>query len=244
MARRAIDILGAATGLLVMSPILLVILFLVWLQDFRSPLYIAQRVACGGGTFRMVKVRSMIVKADRSGVESTSADDSRITPLGHFIRRWKIDELGQLWNVLCGDMSLVGPRPNTPREVSTYSAEEMGLLDVRPGITDFSSIVFSDEGDILRSSSNPDADYARLIRPWKSQLGLLYAHNASAALNLRLIWLTVVAIFDKRRALDGLDTLLEKYGCDGRLREVASRRRELEKFTQLVASEGPAWNGQ
>jgi hypothetical protein len=107
--------------------------------------------------------------------------------------------------------------------VSTYTLEERHLLAVRPGITDFASIVFSDEGDILRDSSDPDADYERLIRPWKSQLGLLYTRNASLSLNARLLWLTAMAIVDKRRALDNLEHLLARYDCPERLRQVAER---------------------
>lgn len=223
MARRLLDIVASAIGLAVLALPLGFILVLVWCQDRHSPLYIASRAGRQGVTFRMVKIRSMVVNADRSGVESTSANDNRITPLGHFIRRWKIDELGQLWNVLVGEMSLVGPRPNTLGEVATYSEEERNLLSVRPGMTDFSSIVFSDEGDILQDSLDPDADYTRFIRPWKSQLGLVYARNPSALLNLRLIWLTVIAIFDKRAALDRLQPLLARMGCDRTVAAIANR---------------------
>ena len=127
-------------------------------------------------------------------------------------------------------MSLVGPRPNTIGEVATYSAEERGLLAARPGITDFSSIVFSDEGDILANSSDPDADYGRLIRPWKSQLGLLYVRNASMLLNVRLIWLTIIAILDKPKALASLSGLLSRYGASDLLKEVARRERPLAEF--------------
>jgi len=97
----------------------------------------------------MVKLRSMVVRADRTGVDSTAGNDPRITIVGRLIRKLKLDELSQLWNVLKGDMSLVGPRPNVPREVALYTKEEDHLLDVRPGITDISSIVFADEGEIL-----------------------------------------------------------------------------------------------
>jgi lipopolysaccharide/colanic/teichoic acid biosynthesis glycosyltransferase len=244
MMRRSFDVVVSAIALLMLAPLLGVILFLVWRQDRHSPLYIADRAGLNGQPFRMVKIRSMVVNADKSGVESTSTNDRRITPLGNFIRRWKIDELSQLWNVLCGDMSLVGPRPNTLKEVATYSGDEMRLLDVRPGITDFSSIVFSDEGEILKDSSDPDAEYARLIRPWKSKLGLLYVRNASISLNLRLIWLTLLAILDKRRALDKLDGLLESYGCHPQVREVASRRRALDDYVGSVPADRPAWNVQ
>ena len=103
MLKRALDIIFSAAGLVLASPFLAVFLFLVWRQDRHSPLYISDRVGMGEKPFRLVKVRSMVIGADRSGVESTSASDSRITPLGHFIRRYKIDELTQLWNVLVGE---------------------------------------------------------------------------------------------------------------------------------------------
>jgi lipopolysaccharide/colanic/teichoic acid biosynthesis glycosyltransferase len=223
MTKRAIDFVAAAAGLVLLSPVLSIMLLLVWLQDFHSPFYVAERVARGGGSFRMVKVRSMVVRADRSGVESTGANDPRITAVGHFVRRWKIDELAQLWNVLIGDMSLVGPWPNTQREVAQYTPAERELLSVKPGITDISSIVFSDEGEILRDADDPDRAYSELIRPWKSRLGLLYAHRQSVSLDLQLVRLTLVAIFDKPRALGGVSRILERLGADPDLRRVARR---------------------
>lgn len=231
MARRILDITVSTAGLLALSFPLSVILLLVWWQDRHSPFYIADRAGWGGRPFRMVKVRSMIIHADKSGIESTAAGDSRITPLGHFIRRWKIDELSQLWNVLIGDMSLVGPRPNTLNEVATYAPWEQELLSVRPGITDFSSIVFSDEGEILKDSVDPDGDYTRLIRPWKGRLGILYVRNASLWLNLRLIWLTVLAIIGKQRALNALQPILAKAGATVEDLEVAARCLPLDNFT-------------
>lgn len=234
MARRLLDIVAAVGGLLVLALPLGIILFLVWRQDGHSPFYIADRAGRGGKPFRMVKVRSMVMNADKSGVESTSASDSRITPLGHFIRRWKVDELSQLWNVLKGDMSLVGPRPNTMNEVALYADWERELLSVRPGITDISSIVFSDEGEILKDSADPDADYSRLIRPWKGRLGMLYVRNASLWLNLRLIWLTVVAIAGKERALAKLQPLLAQLGASVEEQRVAQRQEPLEKFVALA----------
>lgn len=224
MAKRLADILISATGLLALSPILVTVLLLVWLQDYHSPFYVADRVGRGGMPFRMVKIRSMIIRADASGVESTSASDNRITAIGHFIRRWKIDELSQLWNVLKGDMSLVGPRPNTVREVGSYTPAEHELLTVKPGITDLSSIVFSDEGEILRNAEDADKAYGELIRPWKSRLGIVYVRHADLLLDLRLIWLTLVAIADKPLALRKLAKLLEKLQVDRDIRETATRR--------------------
>ena len=176
---------------------LIMVSLLVFLQDFHKPIYIAMRVGKKRIPFRMIKLRSMIVDAEKSGVDSTSSDDKRITWIGRFIRKIKLDEITQLWNVLIGDMSLVGPRPNVEIDVSIYTEEECHLLNVRPGITDFSSIVFSDEGDILKNFSNPDLAYNQLIRPWKSRLGILYIENRSSWLDINLIFYTVVSFFSK-----------------------------------------------
>lgn len=228
MSRRVLDVIASGLGLALLAFPLSFILFLVWRQDGHSPFYVADRAGVGGRPFRMIKIRSMVINADSSGVESTSASDSRITPLGHFIRRWKIDELSQLWNVLKGDMSLVGPRPNTMGEIATYSPVEMGLLSVRPGITDFSSIVFSDEAEILRDRANPDKTYSEIIRPWKSRLGLVYVDNVGTTLNLRLIWLTIVAIVNKERALEGVQAILQQLEVDPTLVHTARREGPLK----------------
>jgi len=227
MAKEILDRTTAFVGLLVLSPILLVLILLVWMQDWRSPFYVADRVARGGGTFRMVTLRSMVVGADRKGGSSTAGDDVRITPVGQFIRKWKIDELSQLWNVLRGDMSLVGPRPQVPSEVAAYTVEERRLLTVKPGITDFASIVFADEAEILHGAADPDMAYRQLIWPWKSRLGLFYVAHHSFAVDLRLIVLTVVRIIARGRALVGASRLLGRLGAPGALVEVARRTRPL-----------------
>ena len=128
----------------------------VWLEDRRSPWFRGVRVGRGGRRFRMVKFRTMIPDAWKSGVSSTACGDRRITRVGKILRRAKLDELPQLWNVLTGDMSLVGPRPQVEPDAALYTAEERRLFDVRPGITDLASIVFADEGEILAGSADPD----------------------------------------------------------------------------------------
>lgn len=121
MAKRLLDLLAALFGLTLLSPVLLPVMFLVWWEDRHSPFYVAPRVGQNGRPFRMVKMRSMVINADRIGASSTSNADRRITPAGHFIRKFKIDELTQLWNVLIGDMSLVGPRPQVQSGVDLYT---------------------------------------------------------------------------------------------------------------------------
>ncbi|MDQ8199789.1 sugar transferase [Pelagicoccus enzymogenes] len=225
--KRFIDIIASLFGLLVTLPITLIFIVLIWLQDFHSPFYIAPRVAKGNKSFKMVKLRSMVVNADKSGVDSTSANDKRITWVGHLIRKFKLDELSQLWNVLIGDMSLVGPRPNVRRDVDLYTKRELELLSVRPGITDISSIVFSDEGDILAGAHDPDLKYNQVIRPWKSRLGLLYIENQSVLLDLKLIAWTVLAILSKDTALRRIESLLLKLNASPELRKAAKRDSEL-----------------
>ncbi len=225
--KRLVDILLSATGLLLASPLLLPVMFLVWWQDKHSPFYVAMRTGMNDRPFRMVKLRSMIINADQSGVDSTASNDRRITPLGQFIRRYKLDELTQLWNVFIGDMSLVGPRPNVKRETDLYTPLERRLLEVRPGITDISSIVFSDEGDILKGQADPDIAYNQLIRPGKSLLGLFYIEHRSFLIDLRLIALTAVAIASRRRALAGVQSLLRTLRADEVLLVIAAREKPL-----------------
>ena len=230
MIKRLADILASLFGLLVTSPILLPVMFLVWKEDKKSPFYIAPRSGRNGMTFKMVKLRSMVIDADKSGVDSTSGNDMRITPIGHKIRRYKLDELIQLWNVLIGDMSLVGPRPNVKTETDLYTDVEEGLLSVRPGITDFSSIVFSDEGEILEGKDNPDLAYNQLIRPWKSRLGLAYIKNQSFLLDLQLIFYTVVAIISKPKALIWVAKKLNNLDVDADTVRVSKREVDLFPF--------------
>jgi lipopolysaccharide/colanic/teichoic acid biosynthesis glycosyltransferase len=225
--KRLLDVVFASGALLITSPVLLAVGAAIFLYDFHNPLYIAQRVGKGGKPFRMVKFRSMVVNADRTGVTSTSAADSRITPIGRFVRQCKLDELVQLWNVMIGDMSFVGPRPNVPSGVAVYTAGERRLLAVRPGITDFASIVFADEGDILKGHSDADQAYDLLIRPWKSRLGLFYIDHHSNWVDLQLVALTILTIFSRQAALARVHRLLLRLDAPPDLARVALRRDEL-----------------
>jgi lipopolysaccharide/colanic/teichoic acid biosynthesis glycosyltransferase len=225
--KRVLDIAVSLTGLILASPLLALVALAIWLQDFHSPFYIARRMARGGGTFRMVKFRSMVVNADRTGVNSTAAADKRITPIGRFVRNYKIDEIVQLWNVLKGDMSLVGPRPQVQADADLYTDEERRLLTVRPGITDLASIVFADEGAILGNSANPDLLYNQIIRPWKSRLALLCIDRQSRKLDLQLIGLTAMAIISRDAAIECIELLLAQLKADPLVRRMAARREQL-----------------
>lgn len=249
---RLVDIVVSFLGLLVLSPVLLLFMALVWLQDRKSPFYLAPRVAKGGGDFTMVKLRSMVVNADKSGVNSTASGDRRITGVGRVIRKFKLDELTQLWNVLKGEMSLVGPRPQVRSDVDLYTPVEREMLSVTPGITDFASIVFSDEGSILEGKPDPDLAYNQLIRPWKSRLALVYVKNRSVGLQLKLVFWTALAIMGKERALAAVVKELEKLGVDSETVQVARREsalvpsvppgadRIVESLTAVVHAAEPA----
>ena len=227
MIKRTFDIVVSLTGLIVLSPLLLAVAIAIWLQDMQSPFYVADRAARENGSFRMVKFRSMVVNADRIGGSTTAASDRRITPVGRFVRSYKFDEFLQLWNVLRGDMSLVGPRPQVPQDAALYTDMEMRMLSVRPGITDPASIVFSDEGEILKGSSDPDLLYNQIIRPWKSRLALAYIDHGSLCTDIYLIALTVIAIVSKRRALRLLGSMLRRWHLDMLLVRMATREEPL-----------------
>ncbi len=228
--KRLFDIVFSIIGLLISFPVILIVMLLIWIEDLHSPFYIANRIGKGGRAFQMIKFRSMIVGADKCGVDSTATDDIRITWIGRIIRRYKLDEITQLINVMCGDMSFVGPRPNVKRDVDLYSEEEYYLLSVRPGITDFASIVFSDEGEILEGSDNPDLKYNQLIRPWKSRLGLFYIKKRNFLMDLKIIWITIIALLSKPMALLMVQNILERLDADSELINIVKRNKPLYPF--------------
>jgi lipopolysaccharide/colanic/teichoic acid biosynthesis glycosyltransferase len=220
--RRLIDICASFVGLLVLSPVLAVFCLLVWMQDFHGPFYIAPRVGRGGRNFRMVKLRSMVIGADKAG-SSSGNDDRRITWVGRLIRKCKLDEFTQLWNVLKGDMSLVGPRPQVAWAVKDYTNVEQRLITVRPGITDPASIVFADEGDILTGSTDPDLLYSQIIRPWKSRMALLYVEHGGVGCYLRMILATLIGAVSRRMALKMVYRQLKRWGAEEPILQVALR---------------------
>jgi lipopolysaccharide/colanic/teichoic acid biosynthesis glycosyltransferase len=234
--KRAFDLFTALTSLTVLSPLLVVIAIAIWLDDRENPFFFARRVARGGADFRMVKFRTMIPHAWKSGVNSTSAGDARITRIGKWLRKTKLDELPQLWNVLTGDMSLVGPRPQVRADVNLYSERELGMLRARPGITDLASIAFADEGEILAGSADPDLLYNQIIRPWKSRLVLLYLENQSFLRDLHILVLTALALVSRPRALRSLTLLIDAMDAGEKLKAMASRKMPLEAWPPPGAS--------
>lgn len=164
------------------------------LEDGGSVFHRGERVGRYGRPFRIFKFRTMVVNAERIGGSSTPEDDPRITTVGRFLRRYKLDELPQLINVFLGEMSFVGPRPQVPWAVELYKEEEKPLLSVRPGITDYASIKFSNEGEILRGSADPDKDYMEKIAPEKIRLGLEYARNHNLWVDVKIVLATLWAL--------------------------------------------------
>jgi lipopolysaccharide/colanic/teichoic acid biosynthesis glycosyltransferase len=195
MVKRIFDFVAALLGIMLLSPVLLLIALLIKV-DSRGPVfYLGSRVGLFGGIFKIFKYRTMIVDADKVGGSSTPDDDPRLTRLGRFLRRYKLDELPQLINVLKGEMSLVGPRPQVQWAVDLYTPEERKVLTVRPGITDYASVHFPNEGEILKGSTNPDKDYMEKIHPKKMRLSLEYVRARSFWVDLKIILLTIAAIF-------------------------------------------------
>lgn len=192
--KRLFDVVASAIGLLLVSPLLVAVS--VWVKlDSSGPLfYRGQRGGRHNKPFGIYKFRSMVTNAEKLGGSSTSGHDPRITKSGHFIRRYKIDELSQLINVLLGDMSLVGPRPEVLSYTSKYTGDLLEILEERPGITDWASIWNADEGGVLAGASDPDRAYEVLIQPTKLQLQLRYVRNHSLWTDLKIIFYTLYRI--------------------------------------------------
>ena len=185
--KRFFDFVLAGVLLCVLWPLLLVIALVVKFDSFGPALYRGSRAGFQGQPFLILKFRTMIVGADKLGGPSTANDDPRVTRFGKFLRKYKLDEFPQLINVFAGQMSLVGPRPEVLSEVQTYSAEERELLTVRPGITDWASLRFQDEGRMLAGSADPHQTYREKIRPEKIRLGLQYVRGRSFLTDLAIL---------------------------------------------------------
>ena len=225
--KRTVDFTIALAALLILAAPLAAIALAIFLEDRSSPFYRGVRIGKDQKPFRMLKFRSMHVDAWKSGVNSTAAGDSRITRTGGWLRRFKLDELPQMWNVLVGQMSLVGPRPQVPLDAGLYTETERRILDVRPGITDLASIVFADEAEILAGAADPDLKYNRFIRPWKSRLALAYLDHESLALDTRILVFTVLAAVSRPQALRRIAALLCSWGSDPLLIQMALRESPL-----------------
>lgn len=198
--KRSLDLIVASVALILLSPIFLLIALAIK-RDSQGPIvYRGLRAAAGGRTFAMLKFRTLVSGADQMGGPSTADGDPRITRIGRFLRKYKLDELPQLLNVVKGDMSLVGPRPEVPQYVAMFTQEERQILTVRPGLTDLASLWNSDEGRALAAADDPERAYLELIRPRKIQLQLEYVRCRSLATDLWILWQTVLVVLLRRRA--------------------------------------------
>jgi len=199
--KRVFELTGSALGLAILSPLLLLLAALIHLDSPGPVFYRGQRVGRGGRPFRIFKFRTMVVNAEAIGGPSTADDDPRITRVGRWLRKRKLDELPQLINVLRGEMSIVGPRPEVPQYIALMSPEERALiLSVRPGMTDWASLWNIDEGVLLAGSADPERVYLEQIRPQKIRLQLEYVRRRSLVVDLRIILQTLAAIIGRRKA--------------------------------------------
>lgn len=195
---RFFDILFSLVGIIILSPILIIIYLLVILESKGGGFYIQKRVGKRGTIFKLYKFRSMSVGADKKGLITVGGSDPRLTRIGIFTRRFKLDELPQLFNVLNGTMSLVGPRPEVQKYVEMYTPAQYKVLSVKPGITDYASIEYVDENIILGSAVDPEKVYVEEIMPEKIRLNMRYIRNQSIQEYFHIIFLTFWRIIKKR----------------------------------------------
>lgn len=192
--KRAMDIAISGAALCVLWPVLLLIALAIVIDDPGPVFYRQVRVGRGGKEFRIFKFRTMVVDADRKGLQITVGRDSRITRMGALLRKTKLDELAQLLNVFLGQMSFVGPRPEVPRYVAMYTPYQRQVLLVRPGITDYASIAYRNENDLLAGAEDPERMYLEEIMPAKLELNMKYLRRVSPLEDIRLIFMTIAAV--------------------------------------------------
>jgi lipopolysaccharide/colanic/teichoic acid biosynthesis glycosyltransferase len=197
MTKRLFDIVFSLIGLIVSAILFLIISVYVKLEDKGPVFYRGIRIGRSGKSFKIFKFRTMVVNADKIGGPSTADDDPRVTRIGKFIRKCKLDELPQLINVLKGEMSFVGPRPEVPFYVNMFTKEEKKILSVKPGITDWASLWNSDEGAILAGSSDPEKTYMEKIRPEKLRLQLKYVKERSFFKDIGIILQTALKVIKR-----------------------------------------------
>ena len=196
MAKRLFDILFSFLGLMLTSPLFLAIVFLIKRESSGPVFYRGLRVGKGGKPFRIFKFRTMVVDAEKLGGPSTAGDDSRLLKIGHFLKKYQLDEIPQLINVLKGEMSLVGPRPEVKLYVDMMTGEERNLIfSVKPGMTDLASLWNFHESEVLKGSPDPEKTYMEKIRPEKIRLQMEYVKNRSFLLDLKIVIKTIMKVF-------------------------------------------------
>jgi len=199
MLKRFTDIFLSFLAILVLLPFMFVISLIVNFESIGGFFYFQQRVGKNGKDFKLIKFRTMYVRADKNGLITVGTNDKRITGFGKFLRKFKLDELPQLFNVIIGDMSIVGPRPEVRKYVNLYNSEQLKVLSVRPGLTDYASIIYIEENKILSESDDPEKMYVEKIMPHKLELNLKYIKNQTIFTDLKIIFKTIFKIFFKKR---------------------------------------------
>ena len=191
---RLFDILFSAIGLIILSPLFVILWLLIWMESKGPGLFVQERIGLNGKPFGLYKFRSMRTDSESESLITIGDNDHRITRIGHFIRKYKLDELPQLLNVLKGDMSLVGPRPEVRKYVELYTAEQRKVLNVKPGITDYASIEYVNENELLGNADDPDRVYVEQVMPKKLELNMRYIQDRSLCQYFKIIFLTLKSI--------------------------------------------------
>jgi lipopolysaccharide/colanic/teichoic acid biosynthesis glycosyltransferase len=197
MGKRGFDLIASACALLVLSPLLLLIAAAVAIESPGGAFFRQVRVGKGGKEFRLLKFRTMRLGSEAGGQITVGGRDPRITRIGYVLRKTKLDELPQLLNIVVGEMSVVGPRPEVPRYVALYSEEQRQVLSVRPGLTSLASIAYIDENEVLGRASDPERVYVDEVMPAKLALDLRYVREHSMRLDLRIIARTALRLFNR-----------------------------------------------
>ncbi|MBD8970098.1 MAG: sugar transferase [Prevotella sp.] len=187
---RFFDILFSIIGLVLLSPLFTVLYLLIRIESQGGGFYSQERIGKNGKPFKLFKFRSMRIGSDKKGLITIGEKDNRITKTGFILRKYKLDELPQLWNVFIGDMSLVGPRPEVKKYTDLYTEEQKQVLQVKPGITDWASIKYVDENKILGESKDPDDAYVNLIMPNKIKLNMVYIQHQTLGEYFKIIFTT------------------------------------------------------
>ena len=195
MVKRLFDVLASTVMLVLLSPLLLVLSLAVNFSSKGPVFYMQERIGKNEKPFRIFKFRTMLMDADKKGLLTVGGRDPRVTNFGYFLRKYKLDELPQLFNVVLGEMSLVGPRPEVKRYVEMYSVEQKKVLEVNPGITDYASIEYANENELLGKADDPEKMYVEEIMPAKLKLNLKYVKEQSFLVDLKIIFKTAMKIF-------------------------------------------------
>jgi lipopolysaccharide/colanic/teichoic acid biosynthesis glycosyltransferase len=195
MIKRIFDVIFSLTLLLILSPILLLISLMIIIDSKGVIVFSQKRVGKNNHNFNIFKFRTMKTGSDKKGFLTVGTKDERITRTGYILRKYKLDELPQLLNVFIGNMSIVGPRPEVRRYVDMYNSEQLHVLDVKPGITDFASIEYANENELLAQSANPEDTYISTVMPEKLRLNLKYIREQSLITDMKIIFKTISKVF-------------------------------------------------